>query len=93
MESETAMKKADVKSLEEQIKAILSGVDFSSAIAAYHVEEGQDDDGLEFLRVIFDLSDQADISDEKLEKLAESVEINLGELDERFASVRFTEAA
>jgi hypothetical protein len=85
--------KTDLGLLEERVKTTLKDVAFKSDIRDYHVEEGQDDDGIEFLRVIFDLSDDADIPDEKLNEFAQEIEKTLGEVDERFASVRFSEAA
>jgi len=85
--------KAEMGFLENRVKETLDKTELGSAITGYHLEEGQDDDGTEFLRVVFELANNVPIEDEKLETFAETIEDTLSEIDERFASVRFSEAA
>lgn len=56
------------------------------------VEAGQDLDGYDFLRVLIRLPKRV-VADATLEELLESIEDSVAEIDERYVSVRFEEAA
>jgi hypothetical protein len=87
------MMKVELANLKERIEEIVHNSPFKTFIGHFELDEGQYDDGIEFVRVIFDLNAGSKISDEDLLRFAKSVENSLACLDERFASIRFSDAA
>jgi len=83
--------KTDLENLRERVKDTLEGSDIKSAVIEFHLEADQDNYGSEFLRVLVDLKPGSMVPDKDLVKFARSIEDNLGDVDERFASVRFTD--
>jgi hypothetical protein len=57
------------------------------------LEADRDDEGSDFLRIILEVKSLDGVSDANIEALVESIEKAIGDLDERFPSVRFADAA
>lgn len=87
------MKVADFSQLKEQIVDLAKRSPVGERIEDVEVEPGEDDTGGEFLRVVVQLKDIGDLKIEDVEPLVQSIEDLVAGVDERFASVRFAEAA
>lgn len=61
-------------------------------VGAVNVEPAENEEGDEYLLVTVQLA-SADINDEALEKLLEEIEAEVANLDDRYPSVRFLDAA
>lgn len=61
-------------------------------VRAVNVEPAENEEGGEYWLVTVELA-SADIDDEALEKLLEEIEAEVANLDERYPSVRFLDAA
>lgn len=85
--------KVELASLKERVEDVLGKSPLKKSFGSFELDEGRDDDGTEFIRVKFDVNADSKISDEDLEGFAERIENALAVLDERFASVRFSDAA
>jgi hypothetical protein len=57
------------------------------------VEADTDETGSDFLRIVLETMPLDGVSDEDLEAVVRSIEIDLSEVDDRFPSVRFSDAA
>lgn len=84
---------ADLKTLKERVLEAAQGSPVVDNIADVVLEADRDDDGSGFVRVIIQVKDFAHTDDEALEKLLERIEASLSSADDRYASVRFSDAA
>ncbi len=57
------------------------------------LEQGRDDENEEFLRVTVQIKERKNITDADFESLLEAIESAVSDLDERYPSVRFSDAA
>jgi hypothetical protein len=57
------------------------------------VEADRDDEGTDFLRIVLEMTGLEEVSDDDMESVMRSIESTLSEVDERFPSVRFSDAA
>ena len=80
-----------------ELETLASDVAKKSAVASHihgvSLEADQTEFGGDFLRVVFSVQNIGDIADEELLDLMHSVQDALSDVDERFPSVRFAEAA
>lgn len=84
---------ADLATLRERVLAAAKGSDVGARVSDVILEPAQDDDGTDFLRVIVQVKDVERAGDEAFEALLERIERAVAELDERYPSVRFADAA
>jgi hypothetical protein len=84
---------ADLAVLRERVLAAARSTDVGTQVADVTLEPAQDDDGADFLRVIVQVTDVEKGGDEAFEALLERIEGAVAELDERYPSVRFADAA
>ena len=84
---------ADLATLKERVLAAARGSDAGPNVADVILEPAKDDDGTDFLRVIVQVKDGEKSADEAFEALLERIEGAVAELDERYPSVRFSDAA
>ena len=82
---------AEQKNIEAAISKLISSR-LPKGTRAVKVEPAENDEGDEYLLVTVELA-SADIDDEALEKLLEDIEAEVANLDERYPSVRFLDAA
>jgi hypothetical protein len=57
------------------------------------LEPDRDEEGTDFLRVVVQLNNMEGIVDSEFEALLEAIERTVGDIDERYPSVRFLDAA
>ena len=84
---------ADLATLKERVLAAAKGSDVGARVSDVTLEPAQDDAGTDFLRVIVQVKDVEKAGDEAFEGLLERIEGAVAELDERYPSVRFADAA
>ena len=84
---------ADLATLKERVLAAAKGSDVGARVSDVTLEPAQDDAGTDFLRVIVQVKDVEKAGDEAFEALLERIEGAVAELDERYPSVRFADAA
>jgi hypothetical protein len=85
--------KVEPANLKAPVAEVLRTSKLQRVIGGFELDEGRDDDGVEFIRVVFDVDGNAHVPDEDLVGFADHIENALALLDERFASVRFSDAA
>lgn len=62
-------------------------------VSTIDLEADCDDDGTEFIRVVIQVKPGSDAQDADYEALLEKIENAVGDVDDRYASVRFLDAA
>lgn len=87
------MKRAELSQLKDVITALARGSQVGSRILSIDVGAEDTLDTGAFLRVLVTLDDLTDLEPENVEPLIESIEQGVAQIDERYPSVRFTEAA
>jgi hypothetical protein len=88
-----SMRISDFSQLRGQIVRLARTSPVGDRIKGVEVEPGEDDTGGEFLRIVVQVRDLEDLKTEDVEPLVESIEDFVAQRDERFASVRFADAA
>jgi hypothetical protein len=83
--------KTDLENLRERVKDTLDGSEIKSAVGEFYVEADQDEFGSEYLRILFDLKPGSTVPDNDLLMFMRSIQNSLGAVDERLASVQFTD--
>ncbi len=83
----------DLKTLKERVLETAKRSSVGQRVQDVMLESDHDDEGGDFLRVIIQVShgDKADYA--ALEALLEAIENDVGSIDERYPSVRFSDAA
>lgn len=84
---------ADLGLLRERLLSAARSAEVGAKITDIVLEPARDDDGAEFLRVVVQLDEAGEGNDEAFERLLERIEGAVAELDERYPSVRFADAA
>ena len=84
---------ADLATLKERVLATARNSAVGSEVADVTLEPARDDEGSDFLRVVVQMKDVEKSGDEALEALLEEIEGAVAEIDERYPSVRFSDAA
>lgn len=87
------MKQADLSDLSERISDLAKGSPVGEKVEKVSVEASEESEEENILRVVVRLKDMQDVTVEQVEPLVRSIEDLVSQLDERFASVRFAEAA
>ena len=87
------MKQADFSVLRQRVLDVARQSAVSKRIRDVVLDSDQDEEGEDFLRVILKMESLDGVSDADLQALAESIEAAVADVDERFASVRFADAA
>lgn len=83
----------DLSELREQALDAVRSTETAHDVADITLEQGEDNDGWQFLRVMVQLKAEAKPTDDDLLALQDAVQDRLIDLDERFPSVRFPDAA
>lgn len=83
----------DLATLKERVLETTSASAVGPQVEDVVLESGRDNEGSEFLRVIVQLKHGAGADDAELEALLEAIERAVGAVDERYPSVRFSDAA
>jgi hypothetical protein len=87
------MKQADLTDLRNRIAGLAKESAVGGRFQNVVVEPNYDEDGGDFLRVVIKLKDLSAVEAQDVEPLIKSIEEAVAEIDERFPSVRFDEAA
>lgn len=85
--------KRDLAELRRQALEAVQSTQTAGEVADITLEPAEDTDGWEFLRVIVQLKADSNPSDDELLALQDALQDRLIDLDERFPSVRFPNAA
>jgi hypothetical protein len=88
-----AMKTSDLSDLRTRIAKIARGSRIGARVKDVVVEADDYGDGTDFLRVVVQLQNIDSVKVEEVQPLVEAIETAVAELDDRFPSVRFAEAA
>jgi hypothetical protein len=81
--------KAALFTLKRSLEDLLAGNPLGRSIDGFELEEDNDDDGFEFIRVRFEITPVVHVSDQKLIDFIEHLENVLAPTDDRVVSVRF----
>lgn len=84
---------ADLGTLKKQVLEAAKRPSIKAQIEDVLLEPDRDDDGADFLRVLVQVKHSPPPADEDLEDLLEAIEDAVSEIDERYPSVRFADAA
>ncbi|MET4697299.1 hypothetical protein ABIE65_000310 [Constrictibacter sp. MBR-5] len=84
---------SDLATLRQRAFAAIEASSLAVPIQDIALESDRDDEGGEFLRVMVQVGPGVAPRDEDLMRLLEIVEDAIGEVDERYPSVRFSDAA
>ncbi|GEM_PF-4919274 len=87
------MQRMELSTLRDRVAEIAENAAIGDGVADIVLEADKDADGDDFLRVILKIRGLDRASYEDLASLVTSIETVVGDLDERFPSVRFAEAA
>jgi hypothetical protein len=87
------MKQADFSELKKRVEDVTHDSPVGDRIKNIVLEADRDDEGSDFLRVILEVSSLDDVEDSDLDPVIESIETAILEVDDRFPSVRFADAA
>jgi hypothetical protein len=85
--------KVDPSQLKDRVRGAIQSSAIRGRIGDIVLEADRDDDGTDFLRVILEVRALEEVEDADIEALVESIEKAIGDVDERFPSVRFADAA
>jgi hypothetical protein len=88
-----AMKQADLQELQNRAAELAKASSVGDRVRNVTVEGSGDDETGEYLRVQVELTDIDRLPLDELRRLMQAIEDALTPLDERFPSVRFSEAA
>lgn len=83
----------DIVALKGNVEQVVRDGPLKDRIDAVVVEADRDDDGTEFLRVVLHVDPRAKSTDAELVSLLELIERSVANVDDRYASVRFSDAA
>jgi hypothetical protein len=87
------MKQAEFSVLKKRVEDVTHDSPVGGRIKNIVIEADDDGTGSDFLRVILETASLDDVNVEDLIPVVESIETALLELDDRFPSVRFADAA
>ena len=83
----------DFDQVKETIVEAAKSSDIGDRLDDIAVEEDRDEEGDAFIRVTIRMTPNVEIDDSQLERVLERIENSIVDLDERYASVRFLDAA
>ena len=84
---------AEIAEIKRRIEAISKASAFGSRVRKVEVEADEDGDGGAFLRVSLQLESPESLDWNEVEPLVRTIEDSVAAIDERFPSVRFSDAA
>lgn len=84
---------ASLDELRDRVRATAAASSLSDQVQEISLEPGSDDDGSEFLRILIELKRIEKAPQTELLLLLEAIEEEIAGLDDRYPSVRFSEAA
>ena len=87
------MPHSDLSSLKKRISSVAKKSPLARHLKDVVVEAGEGEDGSNFLRVLIELDSLSGVPDDQMQDLTSSIETAVDAMDERFPSVRFSEAA
>jgi hypothetical protein len=87
------MQRTDLSRLKERISEVAAQSALAGRLKDIVLEADRDNEGGDFLRVILRIKSLDRANHKDLEELAASIENAVGDVDERFPSVRFADAA
>ena len=87
------MKLADLSDLKNRLTDLARRSPVAGQVKDILLEPDSDADGEDFLRIIVEIKNFEGIKDADMEALTVSIENTVSDMDERFPSVRFAEAA
>jgi hypothetical protein len=87
------MQRSDLSTLKKRISEVAKKSAVAGGVRDIVLEADKDMEGGDFLRVILKIKSLERVSRDDLVALTESIEDAVGDVDERFPSVRFSEAA
>lgn len=88
-----AIMQANLETIEKEVSMAARRSAVSSHLSKIIVEPDQEEDGTTILRVVVEVKDGDTASDADFALLLETIEDVVGNIDERYASVRFVDAA
>lgn len=87
------MRQAELPVLKAEAEAILRSMPIGRHVRSVGIEEGEDNEGGKFLRVFVRFDHLSAVNRDELRRAIDVIEDELLALDERFPSVRVSEAA
>ena len=87
------MKHAKLPQLQHEITKIVRKSTLGDRLIDVRLEEGRDEFGLDFLRVILTVKSSDNLSWNVIKTVTREIEDSVARSDERFPSIRFAEAA
>ncbi len=85
---------ADLDTLKQRVLAAAKQSAVAAQVEDVLLEEpSRDEEGTDFLRVVVQMKDLDRVAESDLEALLEAIESAVGAVDERYPSVRFSDAA
>ena len=87
------MKTAELDDLKIRIAGLAKKSAVGGRLRDVLVEASDDGEAGDFLRILIELDDLQHVKVEEVEPLIKSIEVAVAQLDDRFPSVRFGEAA
>ena len=87
------MQNADLSKLKALVSGLVRKSKLANHLKSVVLESDGTGDESEFLRVIIEVDTLSDVSDEEMEALTTAIENAIPNLDDRFPSIRFAEAA
>jgi hypothetical protein len=87
------MKTAELSDIRDRVAALAKASAVGRRVRDVLVEANEDEEAGDFLRVLIELDDLEQVKVEEVEPLIRLIEDVVGQLDDRYPSVRFAEAA
>jgi hypothetical protein len=87
------MPQAELSALRKRVSDIARKSAIGRLLSDVTLEADRDDEGSDFLRIVVELKTLDEVRDEDIDTLVASIEKAVSDLDERFPSVRFADAA
>lgn len=84
---------ADFQVIRERVLDVTRASPIGERLLDVVLEGDRDDEGADFLRIILQVKSLDGVSDDQMAAVVESIEKVVSDLDERFPSVRFADAA
>lgn len=90
---ESKLKVADLADLQDRVVKVVRASPIGGRVRNVSVEAEDEGVGGPFLRIVVEMIDLEKLAEEEAEPVVRSIEGAVEELDERFPSVRFADAA
>lgn len=83
----------DLETLRRRVADVIKQSSVAGQVGEIAVEPDQDEEGTDFLRVTLQVRNPDQYNEEDFEFLLERIEKTVGDIDEQYPSVRFSDAA